>query len=88
MEEAKFQEIKSSITELSKQLGKNFMISSDGKIRETSALGCSSIQCTVSYTDCSTKKSEQQCVDNGDVFVYNDWDGSKCNNKEYKCQIV
>ena len=88
MEEAKFQQIKSSTTELSKGLEKNFVVSNDGEIREISALGCRSGQCTVSYTDCTTKKSATVCLDDGDTFIYGDWDGSSCKTKEYKCQIA
>jgi chemotaxis methyl-accepting protein methylase len=88
MEETKFQKIKSSITELSKELGKNFVVSNDGEIREIYALGCSSGQCTVSYTNCITKKSETVCLDEGDTLIYGDWDGSSCKTKEYKCQIA
>lgn len=45
MEEIKLHQIKSLISELSKELEKNFLISNDGEIKEISVLGCSSGQC-------------------------------------------
>jgi hypothetical protein len=86
--EPKLQQIKSSVTELGKELEKNFVISSDGTIKEIPALGCGLTQCTVSYIDCSTKQPATLCLNEGETAIYRTWNGTICETQEYTCQIA